>query len=73
MSVMTYYLPAALPTHLRTGRCYQSERPAASLPARLGGSRFGAMSPWLPCWADRAPGEGALIPFERFPEPPGAA
>jgi hypothetical protein len=70
---MTYYFPVALPTHTRTGRCYQSERPAASLPARLGGSRFGAMSPWLPGWADRAPGEPALIPSERFCEPPGDA
>jgi len=73
MGMMTYNFPAALPTHLRTGRCYQSERPAAWLPARLEGSRYGARSPWLPEWAGGTRREPAISSFERFPEPPRAA
>ncbi len=36
--------------HLRTGRYSQRERPAATLPSRLLGSRYGAESRFRVCW-----------------------
>jgi hypothetical protein len=42
--------PADLSLHLRAGRWAQRERPAASLPDRLRGSRYGVNSRFQPSW-----------------------
>jgi hypothetical protein len=48
--MMDLALESNVSGHLRTGRYSQRERPAATLPSRLLGSRYGAESRFRVCW-----------------------
>lgn len=47
---MNVALDMGVAGHVRTGRYSQRERPAATLPARLIGSRYGIESRFHPSW-----------------------